>query len=153
MSLRGYPAKLISNNGTQLTAANVELQKVYKASNWDELTAFGATKGMEWQFIPADAPWQNGASKALVKSVRKALAVAIGESIMTFSELETVCYEAANLMNERPIGRHPTSLEDGTNQCPNDLLLGRSTPRVPKGPFRETSNPKHRYEFVQRVIT
>ena len=68
VSLRGYPAKLISNNGTQLTAANVELQKVYKAWNLDKLTAFGATKGMEWQFIPVDAPWQNGALKALVKS-------------------------------------------------------------------------------------
>ena len=53
---------------TQLTAANVELQKVYKAWNLDKLTAFGATKGMEWQFIPVDAPWQNGALKALVKS-------------------------------------------------------------------------------------
>ena len=144
--------KLLSDNGTPLTAANVELQKVSEAWNWDELTAFGAMKGMEWQFIPADAAWQNGASEALVKSVKKAIAVAIGESIMTFSELQTVCYETANLVNERPIGRHPTSQEDGTYLCPNDLLLGRSTPRVPRCPFRETSNPKHRYEFVQRVV-
>lgn len=152
VSLRGYPAKLLSDNGTQLTAANEELQKVYKAWDWDELAAFGATKGLQWEFIPADAPWQNGVSEALVKSVKKAIAAAIGESIMTFSELQTVCYEAANLVNERPIGRHPTSPEDGTYLCPNDLLLGRSTPRVPSGPFRETSNPTHRYEFVQRVV-
>ena len=55
---------------------------------------------------------------------------------MTFSELLTVLYEAANLMNERPIGRHPTSIDDGTYLSPNDLLLGRSTSRVPSGPFR-----------------
>ena len=72
--------------------------------DWDELAAFGATKGMEWKFVPADAPWQNGASEALVKSVKKAITVAVGESVMTFSELQTVCYEAANLVNERPIG-------------------------------------------------
>ena len=63
-----------------------------------------------------------------------------------------VCYEAANLVNERPIGRHPTSPEDGTYLCPNDLLLGRSTSRVPSGPFRETRNPNHRFEFVQQIV-
>ena len=60
----------------------------------------------------------------IVKSVKKAITVAVGESVMTFSELQTVCYEAANLVNERPVGRHPTSPEDGTYLCPNDLLLG-----------------------------
>ena len=48
MSLRGYPAKMISNNGIQLTAANEELKKVVASSDWDELVAFGATKGREW---------------------------------------------------------------------------------------------------------
>ena len=96
VSLGGYPAKLLSDNSTQLTVANVELQKVYKAWNWDELTTSCMMKGKEWQFIPADAPCQNGALEALVKSVKKAFAVAIGESIMTFSELQTVRYEAAN---------------------------------------------------------
>lgn len=152
VSMRGYPAKLLSDNGTQLKAANEELQKVFKAWDWDELAAFGATKGMQWEFIPADASWQNGVSEALVKSVKKATAVAIGESTLSFSELQTVCYEAANLVKERPIGRHPTMPEDGAYLCPNDLLLGRSTSRVQSGPFRETSNPRHRYEFVQRIM-
>ena len=152
VSLRGYPAKLLSDNGTQLKAANEELQKVFKTWDWDELAAFGATKGLQWEFIRADAPWQNGVSEALVKSVKKAITIAIGDNTLTFTELQTVCYEAANLVNERPIGRHPTMPEDGTYLCPNDLLLGRSTARVPSGPFRETSNPRNRYEFVQRIV-
>ena len=87
-----------------------------------------------------------------MKSVKKAITVAVGESVMTLSELQTVCYEAANLVSERPISRHPTSPEDGTYLCPNDLLLGRSTSRVPSGPFRETRNPNHRFEFVQQIV-
>ena len=59
-----------------------------------------------------------------MKSVKKAITVAVGESLMTFSEMQTVCYEAANLVNERPIGRHPTLPEDGTYLCPNDPALG-----------------------------
>ena len=71
---------------------------------------------------------------------------------MTFSELQTVCFEAANLINERPIGRHPTSPDDESYLCPNDLLLGRSTSRVPSGPFVQTNNPRHRYEFIQKIV-
>ena len=112
VSLGSYPAKMISDNGTQLTAANEEPKKVASFWDWDELTAFGATKGMEWKFLLADAPWQNGTSKALVKSVKKAITVAVGESVMTFCELQTVFFEEANLVNERPVGRHPTSPED-----------------------------------------
>ena len=59
--------------------------------------------------------------------------------------------ETANLVNERPIGRRLTSPKDGTYLCPN-LLLGRSTPGVPSGPFRETRNPNHRFEFVQQIV-
>ena len=71
---------------------------------------------------------------------------------MTFSELQTVCFEAANLVNERPIGRHPTTIEEGTYLCPNDLILGRTTVRVPGGPFNETSSTKHRLKFIQDIV-
>ena len=73
---------------------------------------------MEWKFLPADAAWLNGTSEALV------IMVAVGESVVTFSESQTVFFEAASLVNEGSIGRHPTSPEDGTYLCPKDLLLG-----------------------------
>ena len=78
--------------------------------------------------------------------------VSINENILTFSELQTVMFEAANLVNERPIGRHPTSPDEGTYICPNDLLLGRCTLRVPSGPFKQSTNLRQRFEFVQNII-
>ena len=110
------------------------------------------TQGLQWIFSSADAPWQNDASEALIKSIKKAITLAIGESVMTFSELQTVCFETANLVHERPIGRHPTSPDDDSYLCPNDLLLGRSTSRVPSGPFAQTENPRYRFEFIQRIV-
>ena len=72
---------------------------------------------------------------------------------MTFSELQIVSFEAADLINERPIGGHPTSpADDEAYLCPNDLLLGRSTSLVPSGPFVHTNNPRHRYEFTKKII-
>ena len=61
-----------------------------------------------------------------------------------------MCYETAYLLNERPIGRHPTSPDD-KYLCPNDLLLGRSTSKIPSRPFTYSADPRRRFEFVQMV--
>lgn len=84
--------------------------------------------------------------------VKRAITLAIGDGTLTFSELQTVCFEAANLVNEQPIGRHPTLPDDGSYLCPNDLLLGHATSRIPSGPFERTDNPRHRCEFIQGII-
>ena len=89
----------------------------------------------------------------MVKSIKRVITAAISDHVLTFSELQTVCFQTANLVNERPIERHPTSPDDGTYLCPNDLLLGRATSRVPSGPFRETSDFRRRFEFVQSIVS
>ncbi|KAJ8030376.1 hypothetical protein HOLleu_26786 [Holothuria leucospilota] len=61
-------------------------------------------------------------------------------------------YEVATLINERPIERHPTEPEDGSYLCPNDLLLERSSSRVPEGPFSDNVNPKQRLQFIQSLV-
>ena len=92
-------------------------------------------------------PWSKRNDIGTTPLLQHALKVAVSESVMTVSEFQTVCYEAANLVNERPIGRRPTSPEDRTYLCPNYLLLGQSISRVPSGPFRETRNPNNHFEF------
>ena len=71
---------------------------------------------------------------------------------LVFSELMTVFYEVADLGNERPIGRQPKDLDDRSYLSLNHLLLGRATPRIASGPFRETSNLNKRHEFVQKIV-
>ena len=72
--------------------------------------------------------------------------------MLTPFEFYTFLLEIANLVNQRPIGRIPNDPDDGSYLCPNDILLGRASPQVPQGPFRETNNPRHRVEFVQRIV-
>lgn len=79
----------------------------------------------------------NGVTEALVKSIKKVLNAAIGDQVMSFSKLQTVMFEAAQLGNQRPIGRHPAHPHERSYLCPNDLLLGRVSPEVPQGPFME----------------
>ncbi|KAJ8033541.1 hypothetical protein HOLleu_23814 [Holothuria leucospilota] len=140
VTIRGYPKEVYSDSGTQLIAAATQLQ------------GFGVESGLTWKFSTPDAPWQNGATESLIRGVKKALQHSIGDQVLMYSELQTVMYEVANLINERPIGRHPTEPEDGSYLCPNDLLLGRSSSRVPDGPCSDNVNPKQRLQFIQSLV-
>ena len=152
-SLRGWPAKIYSDQGTQLVGASNELKSIISQLDWKAINNYGYVHQTEWNFAPPDAKWYNGATEALVKSVKRALAAAVGDAVMKFSELQTVMFEAAGLVNERPIGEHPGSPDDGVYLSPNDLILGRATTRVPQGPFKERCSDKHRFDYIQSVIS
>ena len=92
-----------------------------------------------------------GSTESLVKSVKRSLNTAIGDHILTFSELQTTVFECAQLVNQRPIGRHPTDPEDRSYLCPNDLILGRSTSHLPQGPFEHGTSKSKRFRFIQSL--
>ena len=98
------------------------------------------------------SPHQNGCAEALVKTCKGALKGAVGEQVFSPLELYTCLLEIANFVNQRPIRRVPNDPDDGAYICPNDILLGRATSQVPQGPFKQTRNPRHRVEFVQRIV-
>ena len=75
--------------------------------------------------------------------------VSVGSHILTFNELQTVLFEIANLLNQRPIGVKSVDTLEATHLCPNDLLLGRASSMVPSGNFDDKFNPKKRYEFTK----
>ncbi|XP_065070935.1 uncharacterized protein LOC135695695 [Rhopilema esculentum] len=150
--IRGYPAVILSDNGTQMVGAERVLREMIGEFDTDQLQEFCAGKGINWIFITPAAPHQNGCAEALVKSSKRALKIAIGEQVLRPFELYTCLMEVANLLNQRPIGRIPNDPDDGAYLCPNDLLLGRATPEVPQGPFQETKDPRQRVEFVQKIV-
>ena len=78
--------------------------------------------------------------------------VAIGDQILSFPELQTVLFEVSNIVNERPIGIQTKQIDDFKYLCPNDLLLGRASNRVPSGPFGENFNAKRRFLFIQLLV-
>ena len=132
--------------------AHSSLALMVKGWKLAELREFCAEKGMKWRFTTPKAPHHNGCAEALVKTCKKALQKVIGNQVLSPFELYTYLLEVANLVNSRPIGRVPNDPDDGTYISPNDILLGRSTSEVPQGPFRETKNPRHRVEFVQKLV-
>ena len=71
--------------------------------------------------------------------------------MLTLNEIQTVFFECANILNERPLGVNPTLPEEGSYVCPNDMLLGRATSIVPGGPFKEFANMEQRLSLVQDI--
>lgn len=140
-AIRGSPKILFSDKGSQLIAAGRNVEVI------------GKNEGVTWKFNqPSDAPWYNGASESLIKSVKRNLCIAIGDSILTFGELQTAFFNIANVMNERPIGVKPCfNLELGNYLCPNDLLLGRTSIECPKGAYDVSGDHKRRLKFIQKV--
>ena len=104
------------------------------------------------EFYHPVEPHQNGCAEALVKSCKLALKKAVGEHVLTPFELYTCLLEEANLVNQRPIGRPPNDLNDGSYLCLSYMLLGRASSHLPQGPFEETRNPRRRVEFVQKIV-
>ena len=94
----------------------------------------------------------NISSEAMVKTKKKAIEKAIRDTVLAPFELYTCLLEVANLVSQRPIGRIANDPDDGTYLCPNDILLGRASSTVPQGPFRRTENPRHRFEFCQKIV-
>ena len=132
--------------------AEKQLQLMIKGWNIQQLKDFCADRGMKWRFTTPAAPHQNGCLEALVKGCKFALKKSKGDQVPTPFELYTCLLEVANLMNQRLIGRILNDPDDGSYVCLNDMLLGRASPEVPQGPLREMKNPRHRVEFVQRIV-
>lgn len=70
--------------------------------------------------------------------MKRGISISIGNKVLSYADLQTVMFEIANLINQRPIGIKPGSdLDLGSYLCPNDLLLGRASPIVPRGVFED----------------
>ena len=153
MAVKGCPIKIWSDRGSQIVAANKELKQALLNLDEEAINNFSSANSFDWEFSAPDAPWQNGCAEALIKSVKKAISIAIGSQALSFSEMLTVLYEAAELVNERPIGKHPTSVEEGTYLAPNDLQLGRSSSKIPHEEYSMSTKLSVRYHFVQQIIS
>ena len=81
------------------------------------------------------------------------MVVAIGDSVLTFSKLQTTLFEMANVLNQRPIGIKPAfNIDLGKYLCPNDLLLGRSSGAVPSGKWSDKASFRDIMDFNDNMV-
>ena len=148
--VRSKPSEIISDQGSQLRAASKELTQNW---NWSSVSESIASRSIKWTIVPAEGQHQNGLAESMVKCTKRTIRHMIGESILTFSELQLAFFEIADIINSRPIGIQPNSdPECPTPLTPNGLIIGQSSNEVPSGPFRPDSSPKTRFNFIKELV-
>lgn len=150
VSMRGWPQKMYSDPGSQLVSVDKELKDAWTKIHGPRLIDKGVENGLTWIFGPADAPWYQGAVEALVKSVKRAFAFAFHGKRFSAAEFLSVCYDIANVLNERPIGSLPGSDSEISLLTPNSLLMGRATAQNPGG-WQPQSQLCQRFQLVQQI--
>ncbi|GFY31697.1 integrase catalytic domain-containing protein [Trichonephila clavipes] len=105
MSRRGKCSKIFTDNATNFVGANSQLKVFYKTLNFPDqnLAAYFAEEGIEWNFIPPSAPHMGGLWEAGIKSVKYHLKRALGRSRLTYEEFETVIIQVERILNSRPL--------------------------------------------------
>ena len=143
LSNKGNVSLIISDAGSQLRGADKEMKDWRYGWNKEDLIRFGADKGLEWRFVMPNSQHQNGACEILIKLIKgvmKTFLKALGTTILSLNELNTLFLEVANLVNERPIGTKPNESTDPIYLSPNSLYLGRCSDRISSGPFQSKSS-------------
>ena len=141
IALRGSPSSIFSDKGSQLGAAA------------DDLKTWAVARKINWDTAPSEGQHQNGVSEALVKTVKRSLIQTIGQSVLTFAELQTVFFEVADVINSRPVG-----IVTGSDPMqpapitPNHLILGRATSEAVQGSLYSTKDVNKRFRFLQSLV-
>ena len=137
VALRDSPQKIVSNRGSQLTAAGSFVTWTDKEDpgrwDWEEAVNLGARQGTEWQFVPAGCQFRNGLAESRVKAIKSTLAHILASTLinskptLTYAQLCTLLARAATIVNDRPVGVRSLTEEEVVPLTPNQLILGRST--------------------------
>ncbi|KAK6175232.1 hypothetical protein SNE40_013739 [Patella caerulea] len=131
---RGYPVRVISDNGKTFKSAAKLLQ--------DKLV---------WSFNVEKAPWWGGIFERMIQSVKRCLKKTIGGAKLSYDELVTVVIEIEAVLNSRPISF--VSTEDVEEPLtPSHLIHGRRILNVPEGLNVNTETPHINQEDMRRRV-
>ena len=149
--IRRHPSEIISDQGSQMKAAAKELTKDW---DWSKISEWAGSQNIKWTVVPAEAQHQNGLSESLIKTVKRSIKHMIGDSVLSFSELQLAFFTIADIINSRPVGIEPGSdSDDPTPITPNSLITGESANNVAQGPFVESKvSIAKRFQFIQSLV-
>ena len=120
MSWKKSPPKvLLSDNATCFVGAN----KILKEMSQQNETVTGlATKGIEWNFTPARAPWFGAVYERLIGVLKRELTKLVGQTALTYHELSHTLAQIEGVINNRPL----VQVGDMEVITPMNILTGRN---------------------------
>ena len=134
VSLRGRPARVYTDLGSQIVkaATYATAQESPVNWNWSKVEEVEGRLGTEFRFCPAATAWRNGVAEQRVSGLKRGLDMLMlsGAGSLNFAEFVALVRGIANLINDRPLGvRHHNKGVEGelVPLTPNLLLLGKTS--------------------------
>ena len=153
ISRRGYPLKIMSDNGTNIVGANNELKKCLKELNQKAIKNELLTHNIEWQFIPPGSPWMGGAWESSAKIAKRCLKTVTNGHPVYDQQLYTILVEIEGTINSRPITPVSDDINDFQPLTPNHFLIGRPSLYHCQGKFTEKElNSKRKWKVTQALL-
>ncbi|XP_039311990.1 uncharacterized protein LOC120359243 [Solenopsis invicta] len=148
---RGCPQCIYSDNATNFVGAKNEIydiqrliQEQFQKLN-DEVCV---SNNIEWKFIPPSSPHVGGIWEAGVKSCKFHLRRIIGETLLTFEELNTALIQIEACLNSRPICQSPSTPVDLQPLTPGHFLIEEPLPELAD---IDTSDAPIRWQLIQKI--
>ena len=122
--IRGVPANVHSDKGSQLVAAGKEVMNV----DWETVTKRCSARGTTWIFSPAGAQWRNGAVEIFVKKFKKSFELLYSNTRRNFAEMACAVKRISSILNDRPL-----SIQKSIKAYADADFLTPITPNMPLG--------------------
>ena len=152
-SRRGCPAKVFSDNGTNIVGATSELSRGMRELDKAKVVAEARQKEVEWVFNPPYASHQGGVWERQIRTVRRVLMAVLGTNERMSDEmLVTAFCEVEGLVNSRPLTKCSPDVDDPEPLTPNHLLLAQGNYSLPRGVFCDADVLRKHWRHVQRMV-
>ena len=154
---RGLPNHIYSDNGSNFKGAKQEIADLYKmvsnASFNSEVTSYLASRSIKWTMIPPRGPHFGGLWEAGIKSVKYHLRRIVGNTLLSFEELETVLSRIEACLNSRPLTHLSADPNDLEPLTPGHFLIGSPLIARPEPELSGISvNRLDRWQLVQAMV-
>ena len=149
---RGWPTKVLSDNGTNFIGADKEIKELVSQLDHDRIQRMTSNHGVDWHFNPPLAPHFGGVFESMIKSAKRAISCVLKEADINDEELQTTFVGVESLMNSRPLTAVSEDPNDEPVLTPNHFLIGQmGGDFIPEGVDTTTFNPRRRWRRVQEL--
>lgn len=153
---RGKVAHMYSDNGTNFVGASRELNELHKlitsADHKSRVDNILSQDGITWHFIPPRSPHFNGLAEAGVKSLKHHLKRVMGDTKLTFEELNTLLVQIEAILNSRPLTPMSNDPNDPQYITPSHFITGDSLLSIADPNLMEIkTNKLSRWQHIQQL--
>ena len=150
---RGWPKKMLSDNGTNFVAAEKEIRALVEQLDQKQIERATANKGITWYWNPPAAPHFGGVFESMIKSAKRAIAAVLPNADVNDEDLQTIFTGVESLLNSRPLTTISDDPKDEVVLTPNHFLIGQmGGDMVPENVDTTVFNAKNRWRRIQELV-